>query len=211
MMLAKWGQLLRAIANGPDPARIPAPTEVIPTIDLSQPPYDWLYPQDVYLYGGYATEASLAGNRSQVALSNPAGSGVIATVEKVTARSDTTRVTLNMANAAAVAAFDSDGQEWGRDSRLLTNVTVPPTGRAPACKVLTDQSAQAGQVIITMFGLMYDGATYFTYVEDRIGAVLLPGSALVVCPAADEKVLYSSILWRERIYDPKETKGSVFV
>jgi len=209
-MLAQFGQLLRAIANGPDPARIPAPTEVIAMMELGNPPADWLWPQGIYTYSGYAVEGALAGNKSMVALSNPAGSGVIATVEAVDVLStDTPYVYLRQAVADNLSAFDSDGTEYTRDVRTYRSLVSPQPSRHPSLNVLSDQAAQQGQAAVLLFA-DYDDGTWYHYASRR-PFVLLPGTGLVAVPGNDEKACYATFYWRERLYDPKEVVGSAFV
>ena len=203
-MLGEFGKLLRAIANGPDPAKIPAPTEVIPTIELGRPPASWAWSADTYLWCGYAIEANGAGVRSQVALYNPTGSGCIADVEGIYARTDVDTVLVTLCNYADIALFDSDGVHRPRDPR--SNVSTI-TNRPNTCQILSDQAAIAGDAALRAFAKMYDAATYYTF-EIGTPFVLLPGTAINVVPKDDNVGLNCSFVWSERRLDPAEVRGT---
>jgi len=208
-MLAQFGRLLRAIASGPDPANIPAPSEIIPTIDLAKPPADWLYPQGIHIYAGFASESAGAGARSQVALSNPADSGTIAVIDRIEAKSDNNLVTIYMGVAEDVELFDSDGSEYTREPRVYRTLITPQPSRAPACKVLSEQSAAKGQATALMYPAYYDTADYYYKCTEPF--ILLPGTVVNVVPGSDQKTNVTTFFWREREFDQEEVRGTPFV
>lgn len=203
-MLGEFGQLLRAIANGPDPARLPAPSEVIPTFPVIGAEPSFCYPRGEYIYGGYALEAASAGVRSHVGLYNPSGSGVLATVKHMEGVSGTSsRLLLTVATAAQVAAMDNDGSEHAMDTRIRIGTT---SNRPNTCNILTDQAAQIGTVLMRCAPDSYIG-TDFAYHMD-FPFVLMPGAALIALPASDNMALTFAFIWHERRYDQAEIAGT---
>lgn len=201
-MLGELGQLLRAIAAGPDPAKIPPPTEVIPVLPTSEYQPSFQYPAGIYPFIGYAIEGAGA-NRSHVAILNPSGSGVCATVRCIDGYTTTNSVVATIASAAAVSAFDNDGAEGVRDTRLRVSTGVT---RSAACRIISDDTTQKGDVIARLIPNTYDTAGYFYHYRNH-PLVLFPGAALCCMPSADSIALTWTFTWEERRYDQEELRG----
>lgn len=209
-MLAQFGQLLRAIASGPDPARIPKPMEVIPTIELANCPADWNWPQDIYQYSGRTKENSLAANYSLAALLNPAGSNTLVVLEGFNAKTDADAVRIRCAVAADVATYDTDSAGYPRDPRTYRTLVTPQPHRSPSGIILSEQSASMhGQASKYVYPLGWDTTMYWFQCETPY--MLFPGTALVFHPAALDSELSISLDWREREYSKEEVRGTPFV
>jgi len=202
-MLAQFGKLLRAIAEGGDPKRIPTPTEVIPIFPASDYQPSFGYSVERYLWIGYAHEAAVAGVPSQVGLVNPTGTGVVATVTKLWAASEDDTLRLRAATAAQVAGFDFDGNEYPRDNRLRISTW---SQLRHACDVISDAAAMVGDAMAWWFPHHEKAGGEFTYSWD-VPLVLCPGSAYVVTTESNQKMLDLSLAWEERRYDPEEIQG----
>jgi len=205
-MLAQFGKLLRALASGKDPASLPAPTEVIPTIELAKPPDDWAWSGDIYLYGGYASEAAAAGSPSNVALYNPLSSSAIVTIEEITLRQAANYAFLFMADNADVSLYDSDGYEFARDPRVQFTTGGTNYGRPSTCKVLSDQAAVGGQRITMLAPIMEDAGNNFMF-KENMGLVLTPGSAIIATNNTNNIAINVSFIWRERVLNKEELRG----
>lgn len=202
-MLARFGQLLRAIASGPDPNSLPAPGEVIATVALNDQAWpDWDWPMDRFRYAGYAYEAAGAGARSHVGLRNPGSSGVVAVVHHIDVTSTASYVMLR--SLSGVGALDSDGNERAVDTRAMIGTIA---NRAPSCQVVSDTAAVIGDIICRLTADFYDGAANYMYHTDQ-KFVLFPNATMLIVPGADNNNNTANIWWTERRYDVKETKGT---
>lgn len=202
-MLARFGQLLRAIANGPDPSKIPAPQEVIPTMELGRSPASWQFPCDIFLYAGYASEGAGAA-RSQVCLQNPLHSGIVATVTRIECRTSTGYVLLT--TDTINAGWDDDGAERARDTRIILGTLVT---RPPSCRVKSDDAAQYGDAVCRMVPRAADETNGYNFFHTEEPWVLFPGSELATVPGGNGADQYTSFWWEERRFDPMEVRGTV--
>lgn len=200
-MLGQFGHLLRAIANGPDPARIPAPTEIIPTLPVEVYQPSFAFSAHKYLYTGYAVETAGAA-RSHVALRNPSGSGVVATITAVEAFSDVEAIVITVGPNSAFAAFDNDGAEGVRDTRLRVSTIVT---RMPACAVITDDAAQTGDAIRRMLPIAE--ATNGHCFRLNTPIVLWPNASVAFLPNLNAKDMNCALDWEERQFDDQELSG----
>jgi hypothetical protein len=204
-MLAQFGKLLRALASGRDPAQLPAPTEVIPTIELATPPPDWCWSGDIYLYCGWVEEAADVATPSCTALFNPLNSSCIATLEQAQHQAYADPV-MKLADDADVSLFDSDGYEFSRDPRVQFTTGGTNFGRPSTCKVLSDVAVPGGQTMLKLYHLYKDGTNIMDFRQDW-PVVLTPGSAIIVSPNAVNQPIKSTFVWRERVLDKEELRG----
>jgi len=200
-MLGRFGQLLRAVANGPDPAKIPPPSEVIPTIDLAAGRPDWNYPQSVFRFGGYALEAASGGaSRSQVCLWLPASSHITITVEEIQARHESHTLLITHAEAALAS---NDGSEHAMDSRVRRGTY---NTRKNTAYITSQQTSQQGTIVTRIFAGFEDAAGIY-YFKWKPGFVLFPGCGLNVCGSADDMLVHVEFIWTEREFDNAELRG----
>lgn len=199
-MLARFGQLLRALADGPDPASLPAPSEVIATMEIGKMPIDWRYNAGIYSFAGYAVESAGAGARSQVGLVNPSGSGVVATLTHCEGYSTTTSIIV-ATHYGALA--DNDGAERSVDTRYFVGTII---AQRPACKVYSQTAAQQGDTVCRLSPDYDDGANYHYHHDQQY--VLFPGTSVEFVPQSDNNSLVWSMWWHERRYDPEEIRGT---
>jgi len=200
-MLAKFGQLLRAVAGGPDPNSLPAPTEVIATINVGAGRPDWDYPRDTFRFGGYVYEAASGGaSRSHAQLWNPTGSGVICVVEQINMYTTDNVMVITIDNATLST---SDGNERATDVRCGFS-----TGWAkrPACQIYSQATAQSGDVILRAYPIGSDGTRY--WYRETMPWILMPGSGLNTLPGTDDRLNQTSFYWTERAYDREEVRGT---
>jgi len=204
-MLGQFGKLLRAVADGRDPASIPPPSEVIATLSVSSLRRDWLYPQDSYLYGGTAKETA-AVNRAVVALYNPGDSDALCLVTGFHARADNDSLLLYMMDDADVSPMDSDGLEFAKDPRVQFTTGGTNFGRTPTCRVLSDDAVAAGQQVERIVPTA-EGAAHYYYQFPHNSYVLTPGSAIGITSAANAATVAVSFEWIERHLPPAELRG----
>ena len=198
-MLGQFGQLLRAIAGGPDPAAIPPPGEVIATIDAGSSPPSWDYSKGLYRYSGYAIEAAGVGNRSTVQLWNPSGTHTVATIEQIFGLGESYTWACCFDTSAAT---DDDGVEHALDVRLRLTTYV---NRLPACKVRSRTGAFMGTAAMRITPDYYD-ATYYYY-HSAVPIVLWPGSGFIVNSSGDNQLVQANFIWTERDFDEEELRG----
>lgn len=205
-MLASFGKLLRVLSGKGDPAAVPAPTEIIPVFDTTNPGAELLFNRDVRLFAGGADEAAVVGNRSQVAINNPSGSGTIVVLDHWQGRSTRDRLYIRQCSSAALAAFDADGNRFGRDPRVCYGIAVPPLGGLPVAQVLSDQAGAVGDVVVATYPRGYDGASYYWY-EGSEPFVVLPGTGLVFNVDSDNYAVGVALFWHERRITPEERRS----
>jgi len=200
-MLGELGRLLRAIANGPDPAKLPPAAEVIFTAELlEEPSFAWM--RNCFLYGGYAIEGAGVA-RSHVGLWNPSGSGVVAVITEFHSFSSAEQMLLTIGTNANALTMDSDGAEHPRDTRGRVSTAVT---RNPSCAVVSDDAAQIGTIVERIYMRSTDGAGNYQF-HERIPFVLFPGAVFNILPDNNAKTNYTSFNWYERRYDPAEVQG----
>lgn len=202
-MLGEFGKLLRAIANGPDPNSIPAPTEVIPTLLVAKYDASWSYSRDLYLFQGHHQQAAGA-SYAHVGLHNPTGSGCVITIEEIHAMSSMRTIGLWLASSAQVAGFDNDGSEMVRDSRLRlgTAVTKNPVGI-----IISDDATQKGTVANYLIPVATDETNDDFFYHQNTPLVLFPGACWILTTNSTGEELIASFVWSERRYDPQEIAG----
>lgn len=202
-MLAKFGELLRAVAGGRDPAALPAPSELIPTIELGQPPIDWDYVRGVFHYGGRGTQAAVPAALSHVGLSNESP-GAVAVVYAMSGRNGLEYVDLMMVQAVGTS-WTGSGKEQGLDGRLgWGGADLRPS----ACQVrITANAGVFGDDIVALYPNERDSATNRCYdvVHPRI--VLWPGQILFMRNPTVNEELRWNFFWYERQYDAEEIRG----
>lgn len=208
MGLAEYGQVIRALLQGHDPAALPPPAELLAAIVLESDRPEWAFRKSEYLFIGFAAEGAGVGARSQIALLNPSGSGCVATVTHQAGYTETLPTLLHWATEAQLAAFDNDGTEGPRDTRLAAGGAV---SRSPACRVLSDTAAAAGTLIARIYPvtMIQTGTEGICDLYDEF--VIWPGNGLVMVPLADNVAGQWTFTWRERAFEPDEVRGAVGV
>jgi len=199
-MLGRFGSLLRAVANGPDPARIPAPTEVIPTIEVGNAPPDWDYPKGIFRYVGYCLEGAVAGQRSKVQLWNHATSGVVVVLRRILCNAAATSLVIS---EYVTALGSDDGAEFPMDSRSTLEV-APLKSNSAVVKSAT-AAGGVGTELGRIFSRANDGTNY-TFDHDE-PFIIFPGRSIVVYPASDNIAIQTMWYWTERAFDEKELSG----
>lgn len=182
----------------------PAPymgSELFPCIVLEndRPEYHWL--GGSRLYAARRTDAATAANFSIVGLSNPAGSGVLAVLEKIVFENNDAGVKTFQVfcrGAGALAAFDAQAGAISTDSRNGWS-----TAFRSACQVgdLT-QAATTGQL---MFNVEVPATSMFTLDWPFI---LGPQSQVLIIPTAVNLNSRAQFFWRERTANPAELTGA---
>lgn len=198
-MLAELGRLLRAVADGPDPASLPAPGDLLAVLDLlGSPEFD--YPRGARRYCGTVSEGAAA-NRQKVGIFNPADSGALAVVDRMDASIDSEYLYVCLFRTQLT---DQDGTTQAMDVRAIVDYTG--TGPSPACSIDSETSVGTKGVMgFRWFPQSDDGTTYrFTHNQPW---VLFPGWGLIINPVLDNKQLDWSVFWTERGYDEKELAG----
>jgi hypothetical protein len=204
MSLAKYGQLLRAIAEGQDPAALGAPAELLATLVLGVDRPEWGWLQQEYRYVGYVRENAAVGDTSKVLLWNPPGSNVMVLVQHVHGLTEGSYVTL--AQGESAGGFVSDGTEYPTDYRCRVGTDV---ARAPAALIYSGFGSFTGNALVRVAFHAALG-TDFSY-SSRIPFVVLPGTGLVVNGSTTNQYVQAAFEWIERAMDPQEIAGAAGV
>lgn len=198
MAMVNFGKILRAIADGPEPSRLPAPSEVIPTLEVGNAAPEDQYLKGEYRYTGYAIEAAAAGNRSQVGLWLPADTGTMAIVEGIFTRSNHAALVLTQIVASPL---DDDGTEYPLDYRLRAGTL---TFRPNTCQVRSQTAGLLGYTMTRAIPNFSDAANANYWYAWRDPIILWPGTGVVTCPAGDNNDNQTTFVWRERRFDALE-------
>jgi hypothetical protein len=203
--LATQGNVLRGVVDGPDPASLAPPSELLAAVVTESERPEWEFLKGGRICIGYVSEAAGAGARAVTGLRNPVDSGTLCVVEEVSALADVAinRLTVHLLTALLTAGMDSDGVEAQRDTRgMLFNTTAHP----PACLVISDTVAVPGGV----YGSLFPSAVGLAknYFKSTIKYVLQPGSAVLFVNTADNNGLTTNFVWRERAIEPQELIGA---
>lgn len=202
-MLAQFGRLLRAVVDGPDPAAIPAPGEVIPTIDLARAPAEWDYSKAQYLYSGRSQQAAVVAEYALVGLQNPTGSDAVAVVTRMEFQVSDLLAVLYRGREVSVTWAQS-GSEQARDGRLDNGVAYT---RRPTCQVrgLSTGGVQGAEQawLFPVWASAFDQASYV--ITEQF--VVWPGQWIGWVPNTANRSNYGSVYWYERAFDRFEVQG----
>ena len=199
-MLGKFGQLLRAVADGSDPAAIPPPQEVIPTLEVGTAPPDWDYSKGVYRYCGYVNQAAAVGVRSLTQLWLPADTRVVLVLHRIEWHSDDTGLNVAQHN---VALTEDDGAERPTDFRLGF---MTYNNRLSAASVRSDHASFTGTTMTRLRPKNLDGGGDHTGWLDE-PFIIWPGTGVIVQSLQNQIDLEVAFYWTERQFDKEELRG----
>lgn len=190
----RYDQLLRRVGDlkGPGSKVNDALTELFPVIDVERVPGELLILGGIDICAGQNELTSAVGQRANIQLFNPAGSGKIMTVTRFACFTlATTQIFWGTQNVALTTLINS---QLFRDTRRAFNTR--PSGE------IRNQSVAAGPVA---FGTARFIATDTFQFEDHNGvAVLSPGLGLTIADISTNTVMNVTFYWRERVAEPSE-------
>jgi len=188
------GLLQRRFNTAAAPSTAFAP-EVFPTVPVSDYPAAEQYLSGWRLASCYAQVGALAGTPSQLFLTNPAGSGIIAEIQLVEAAVGAGGVLIGRYTGALTGSLGAVNTV-PVDTRWPINAVTRLTGLSGSI-----ENAAALAAAARMFRYFYTAAlmrqTPFT-------AVITPGHTLIVATENNNTFLYTSVVWRERRAQPAE-------
>ena len=171
--------------------------DIVPTFPI-RPGTDYDYLNSVNRYGGAATGGAVAGQVSFMQLRNPAGSGVVAEILKITVAMGVAGV-LEIAFGVGVAQGASTIAPGRLDGRLGNNAF-------PSSLVLTVGSAVSpagGLPVIWQFRRSTIDALDVILTEQH-QLPLLPGDVAILFCNQVNTALDGTIWWRERVLEDSE-------
>lgn len=203
-MLARFGELLRAIASGPDPAGIPAPAEVIPTVEIGgEGPADWQYPKGQFHYMGALERVALADNYNITGLENPIGSKCLAVLYAIHCKTTGQEVVMHKGFASEYT-WSQGGPERGLDFRL----DMPGFyTRQSTCKIYNQRHTSYMGEHMGLLWPIFDTGGQNIWLENHLRIVLWPGQVFTVTTKAVNTALNLCYRWYERGYDIEEIRG----
>jgi len=205
-MLEKFGSLLRAVSEGQDPASLPAPGEVIATMEIGKAPPDWDFTKQVYRYTGTWNFAAVAGANSWAFLENASTTGVVLVVHHcMTYAIDTQPARAFHMNATTVGGTTSFGNIGPLDGRLSNEAvyTRKPSG---LITLKSQASTSKGTLIHRMITMAQDSTgVRCSWWEPNL--VLWPGQVMGFCTFSVNTTFEGNITWSERAYDAAEVQG----
>ncbi len=190
---ARYDQLVRRLGAlyGGGSKVVEVLPELFPVIDVEN------LPPEALAYTGWRTswqminQGNVAAQTSACELSNPAGSGILASVTQVIIRVGTTDSIQMEVNAAplvsaAIRGLFRDGRAGGQ--------------RATVCELRADPNVATGAGL----RLFITAGDLVTVRDDNGLVVLSPGSAFRVGSTGTNIFLDVNFLWRERTAEPSE-------
>ena len=178
----------------------PAPTlapELLATVALEVDRPEWAFLAGERWCLGTGDQAATALNYSHVGLFNPAGSGVLGVLEKLIVTDFSGGVIA--AAAGQLGAFSGGGITQTNSGFLDRRL---PGGLATTLAV-QKKVHTAGLITFELFSVAISASTTAVI---PFPVMLDPGSGFVVRTLALEKRLTVNFLWRERAFEPSETR-----
>lgn len=184
------------ITDSPAPAGTLAP-EVMPVLQVAPPSQDDDFLRGVRRCGGATGIAALAANFSIITLFNPTGSGILVLVDELILNSGSAGTNIECyIERVQLPTMATQGSAV-RDSRWGLGAT------RTAAILAGGQTATAPNIAWIWFG-RFAQSGIFPPSSYNIGAVLTPGSMLILYPSLVNVAINATIFWRERIAQPSE-------
>jgi len=180
----------------------PAPQlagDVVPSIILENDRPEFHFLGNSRLCGGGLYRAGQAGFYNKVALSNPAGSGVLCIVE----RFDVFASTNGQIDMMGVDAVSLVGSQNGYlfDTRYGGNAWSLST--FPTCQITFEETAFAGYGVNVQ---VYRNTANTTMTIDKPNIILGPGTGIMLENQIVANAMGVNLWWRERALEPSETR-----
>jgi len=192
----RYDQLIRRVGGliGPGSKVSEVISELVPVFDVENMPGELLRLAGTRLCIGGGTLAAVAGQAGTAVLENPAGSGVLATLERVDyAASPGTIVRWGVQNGFRATAV-AIGTEDFRDTR-----DVAPA--FPVCNVrqITEAALPNGTN-----QTLSNNSVNFTLQPPNGVCVLAPGTSFEIGSGTNASAIFYGFSWRERVAEQSE-------
>lgn len=176
----------------------PSPTlapEIMPVVVLESDRPEWARLRQELPFGGSGTVAGVAATNSWVALRNPAGSRILATILGAIASTEVAASIIQTSRIIASSGFTPDSTVGGQ---LLYGGTVEPGTRVSQARIEVGTDA----LVEAAVGLQWRwrSATLSERVDVLLQPIVLwPGSTWLIYADAADSDLFVNLAWRERV------------
>jgi hypothetical protein len=197
LMVGRYNRYLQKLLQMKGPASMNqlAP-EMLPVFSLDDVAIENLAIAGVDLYGQSVQQTSGAGNTPFVRLRNPAGSNVLAWVDKLTFAS-------NLAEANAQVDYGAINGASGVAVATVTNNLDGRSTRSTSALILTAANALTQASILTQFAVGIN-VTYDVVQARHQEIPLLPGNQVQIRGTQVLQTITVSFRWRERFLEEAE-------
>lgn len=183
-------KLLSMKEGAPSPTLSP---EIVPILDIESDRPEWRFLAGEYLFAALAEVTGVAAQLQRISIVNPAASGVIIVLERLTVRtSGNVSIQWGVGLASAAGAPTVLGlvreTRWGAISS--------------ACGLVTNQNSAALAQAQEQLPVL----TNDTGLVTRLDYILSPGFALNFVPNAVNTSFGISLTWRQRPFEQSETR-----
>jgi hypothetical protein len=201
ILVGRYNSLLTKLLSikGPAPSPVVAP-EIMPVLTLESDRPEWLFLGGQRLLWGLALQNSAVALRALSALENPAGSGVLVVLERLSFIAVTGAMPFHIRPISGASGLPASGGAVARDTRLN------PAGTAVSSAAIMN-SGQAGAPPINGSDAYHSVAPVNVVQEIPIQLMLTPGFGVVVYGEAAVGQDYRlTWWWRERALEEAETR-----